>query len=248
MTSIGENIRINRINNAWSQEDLANKLGVTQKTVSNWENNKGIPEDKKKKVFEILGLVQAGSSLSGQQGLVEQTEIGPSAFGSWVNRIRLERDMSVPELAHKAGLSAPAIYNIESGKALNPRSETVRNIEKALGEKVPRETKSEISKEADVEGLGELIDFQPLVKEDWPDVAGIYVLYDISERPIYVGQGGSIKRRLQDHEEKFWFKAPIVMTGAYINIQEEGLRKKIEAILIRFLKKNAVINKQLVNR
>ena len=37
-------------------------------------------------------------------------------------------------------------------------------------------------------------------------------------------------------------------TAACIKFDEAGLRKKIETILIRFLKRNAVINKQNVER
>ena len=94
----------------------------------------------------------------------------------------------------------------------------------------------------------EFFEFDPHNPSDWPEGAGIYVLYDISERPIYVGQGSSIKRRIKEHEEKFWFKAPIVTTAAYILIDDSDLRTKVETILIRFLKKNAVINKQNVER
>jgi hypothetical protein len=42
--------------------------------------------------------------------------------------------------------------------------------------------------------------------------------------------------------------APIVVTAAYIKVPEGELRKKFETILIRFLKRNAVINKQNVDR
>jgi len=142
----------------------------------------------------------------------------------------------------------PAIYNIESGRIENPRAETIRKLEGALGKELPAETKKEIKDEATVEGVGEFFEFDPHDSDDWPDTPGIYVLYDISERPIYVGQGSSIKRRIQDHEEKFWFKSPIVTTAAYIKVDDAALRKKIETILIRFLKRNAVINKQNVER
>jgi hypothetical protein len=116
------------------------------------------------------------------------------------------------------------------------------------GEKLPAETKKEVSAEATVEGVGEFFEFDPHDRDDWPKSAGIYVLYDVSERPIYVGQGASIKIRIKDHEEKFWFKSPIVSTASYIKVEEESLRLKIERILIRFLKRNAVINKQNVDR
>lgn len=243
-------MRRGRIKNAWTQAKFGEKVGVGQVTVSNWEKGKSIPDrDQKSRVREVLGFGQPDSNRAGEEVVaVQADEEGPSAFGSWLNRIRLERGLSVGELATKAGLSAPAIYNIESGRIENPRPDTVRRLEKALGEELPEEAKKEIRKDATIEGVGEFFEFDPLSREDWPEVPGIYVLYDISERPIYVGQGASIKRRIQEHEEKFWFKPPIVVTAAYIKIAAESLRRKIETILIRFLKRNAVINKQNVER
>jgi transcriptional regulator with XRE-family HTH domain len=235
----GKRIRRSRIRYGLSQTDLAEKFGVSQVTVSNWETSKTpLRPEQKSAVFEFLGLKKTSVKGGLTEAPPEEEEGGPSAIGSWLSRIRLERKMSVPELAAKAGLSAPAIYNIESGRISNPRAETIRRLEAALKEKVPSETRQEIREEATVEGVGEFFEFDP----------GIYVLYDISERPVYVGQGSSIKKRIQDHEEKFWFKSPIVSTAAYINVPGGDLRKKIETILIRFLKRNAVINKQHVER
>ena len=77
---------------------------------------------------------------------------------------------------------------------------------------------------------------------------GICVCYDISDRPIYVGQGSSIKTRIRDHSDKFWFGPPIVETGSYVQIDDKDLRVKVETLLIKFLKSNAVINKQSVER
>ena len=247
--STGERIRRNRIRNGLSQIDLAEKLQVSQMTVSNWETGKvALKPDQKSRAFEILGIEKSSSGLKTADEDLLPEEQGPSAIGAWLSRVRVERKMSVPELAAKAQLSAPAIYNIESGRIANPRAETIKRLEGALSEEIPSETREEIREEATVEGVGEFFEFDPLNKVDWPDVPGIYVLYDISERPIYVGQGSSIRRRIQDHEEKFWFKSPIVSTAAYIKVADVDLRKKIETILIRFLKRNAVINKQHVER
>ena len=74
------------------------------------------------------------------------------------------------------------------------------------------------------------------------------MLYDISERPVYVGEGGNVRRRIRDHEEKFWFKRPIVESASWIAVEDSDLRLKIEKTLIKFLKSNAVINKQNVDR
>jgi hypothetical protein len=138
---------------------------------------------------------------------------------------------------------------LESGRIANPREGTVRKLEAALGKNLPDEAKREISEEAQIEGVGELKGFNPHDNDDLPAVAGIYVFYDISERPIYVGQSGDIKARiLRDHREKFWFRSPITETGAYVEVADKSLREKVETLLIRFMKSNAVINKQNVDR
>ena len=105
-----------------------------------------------------------------------------------------------------------------------------------------------MEEDARIEGLGGLTDFNPHETNSLPSAAGVYVLYDISERPIYVGMGRNIGKRIQDHDEKFWFKKPIVETGSYVEIGDELLRRQIETLLIKFLKSNAVINKQGVDR
>lgn len=250
--SFGELMRRGRIKNAWTQAELGEKLGVTQATISNWEIGRVPPNRAQKtRVREVLGLNERVSSESSDSALTFEThddQAGPSAIGTWLNRARLDRGLSVAELASKSSVSVPAIYSIEAGRIDNPRSETVRRLEVALDRTVPTETKTEVRKEATLEGVGEFFEFDPHDKGDWPEVPGIYVLYDVSERPIYVGQGSSIKGRLRDHEEKFWFKSPIVETAAYIRIDDGTLRGRIELILIRFLKRNAVINKQNVGR
>jgi len=74
------------------------------------------------------------------------------------------------------------------------------------------------------------------------------VLYDVTGRPTYVGQGQEIKARILAHEQKFWFKRPVVQTARYIKITDPKLRLQVEMILIRFLKSHLLINKQGVDR
>jgi hypothetical protein len=74
------------------------------------------------------------------------------------------------------------------------------------------------------------------------------VLYDISQRPLYVGQGKVIDKRIRDHNDKFWFRSPIVETASFVQINSRELRERVEAVLIKFMKNNAVINKQHVDR
>ena len=74
------------------------------------------------------------------------------------------------------------------------------------------------------------------------------MFYDVSQRPIYVGMSDDVRRRILDHSEKFWFKAPIVETGSYVEIKDKTLRRQVETLLIKFLKSNAVLNRQNVER
>jgi len=76
------------------------------------------------------------------------------------------------------------------------------------------------------------------------------VFYDITDRPVYVGRATErdIAQRVPEHYEKFWFRPPVVDRGAYIQIDEADLCKKVEQVLIRFLKSNALFNKQGVDR
>jgi hypothetical protein len=97
-------------------------------------------------------------------------------------------------------------------------------------------------------GISDLIEFNPHDPKDFPTVGGIYVLYDISDRPMYIGQGMSIDKRLRSHYDKFWFRPPIVESASYVQVDEKPLQERVEAVLIKFLKSNAVINKRLVDR
>src|SRR4051794_35186800 len=102
----GEKVRRARIRNAWTQAELAAKLEVSAATISNWETGKVVPTPSQKSQLKIfLGLA---SRESGKGSEIRGTEEGPAAFGVWVNRTRLERQLSVPELAAKAEISVAA--------------------------------------------------------------------------------------------------------------------------------------------
>jgi transcriptional regulator with XRE-family HTH domain len=173
---------------------------------------------------------------------------GGSAFGAWLSKTRTEKGMSVPELASKSGITAPAIYNIESGKSLNPQKETRRRLEQALGASIPADVTKEAERAQEIKGLGSLTDFDPYDEQNLPAVAGVYVFYDIAERPIYVGKAAIIASRVKEHKEKFWFRPPIVINAAYVPVSDATVRHQIEQVLIKFLKSNAVINRQSVER
>ncbi|HEY6431832.1 MAG TPA: helix-turn-helix domain-containing protein [Acetobacteraceae bacterium] len=236
----GQRIRKAREREGLTQAALADKVGVAPASVSVWEAGGGVSEGNKKTLEKILGPIF--SKKREELALISDTEV--SSFGLWLRDQRSRARFSVPELAAVAGVSAPAIYNIESGKIKNPQASTRNKLAKALNQSVPDQVVKDTEQGQAVTGLGNLTDFEPHSKNEWPQCAGVYVLYDISERPIYVGKGDKIAKRLNEHYEKFWFKSPVVQYASYIEVKDTQLRHQLEQAMIKFLKSNAVINKQ----
>jgi transcriptional regulator with XRE-family HTH domain len=179
-----------------------------------------------------------------------RNEIDPSAssYGAWVKEARLRLGLTMSELARRVGLSHVAILKIESGKIKNPRTETREKIELALKQAPSQATIDQAKIESAIEGLGYLEDFDPYDLETVPSAPGVYVFYDVSERPVYVGQSVNLRRRINSHKDRFWFKPPIVYSGSFIKVLDGILRNQIEQLLIKFLRSNAVLNQQHVSR
>lgn len=238
---LGAAIRRARQAQEWSQAELAERLQVTQPAVSGWERGRGLTEANLQNLEKVLGSFTADG---------ESTAAVPGDFGLWLRETRGQKGLSVPELAEAAQVSAPTIYNIESGRSRRAQEKTRKKLVKALGERLPESVivDEELEGAEVAAGIGAMTDFDPHDDANLPTKAGIYVFYDVSERPIYVGQAQRINKRIRDHADKFWFKRPIVDNAAYIEIQDEVLRVQLERVLITFLKSNAVINKQHVHR
>ncbi len=167
---------------------------------------------------------------------------------SKIRQTRLLDGITQVGLSLKAGVPIPGGYDTETGGTPNPLCERIDSFKSELGIHLPHDARNENKHEANIGVIGELLDFDPHDPDKHPTVGGIYVFYDISERPLYVGQGKAIDKRIRDHNDKFWFRSPIVETASYVQISDRRLRERVEAVLIRFLKSNAVINKQLVDR
>lgn len=236
----GQRLRRAREREGLTQSALAKKIGCTQGSITGWEAGREPSLQYKRPLEDVLGPI-FGQATEQQ---VDQTIDEVSSFGTWLRQQRLLADLSVPELSDKSGISAPAIYNIESGKSQNPQAGTRNRLADALGLSVPKQVVEDTIEQQSVQGLGPLIDFQPHDQSDWPSVAGVYVFYDISQRPVYVGKATNISQRLAFHEDRFWFKRPIVEYASYIEVPERELRHQLEQALIKFLKSNAVINRQ----
>lgn len=237
MAWVKTRIKQARISAGYTQEEFAKKLEVSQALVSQWESGRARPsESNTEKIERVLGALSKAEYFRG------------SPFGEWLKKSRLSKNLSVQELAKGADVSPLTIYLIEKGTVTRPQKATIDAIVGELDTELPKDFTQELDKESKIEGFGNLTDFDPYDEDNLPSIAGIYVFYDISDRPIYVGQGENIGRRVQDHAEKFWFKQPVVERGSYIAVSDKKMRLRIETLLIKFLKSNAIINIKNVDR
>ena len=129
-------IKAARIKVGLSQYELANKVGVSQPTISNWERGPGSPSERE---------LQLLNNILGPPSAEDTTDASP--LGAWLTKARNEKGFSIPELAHLSGLTPPAIYRIEAGITRNVRASTRAKLEKALGSRVPADAAKEIEQD-----------------------------------------------------------------------------------------------------
>jgi transcriptional regulator with XRE-family HTH domain len=169
-------------------------------------------------------------------------------FGEWLNEQMDKQQVSIQDLANKTGLTYTGIWNIVKGNTAYPRQETRNKLSAALNQAVPSEVEQEIKQESVIEGYT-WTDFTPTDLETVPELGGVYVFYDITDRPVYVGKSRSnVRGRVKDHQTRFWFKPPLVVRGSFLAIEDPAMYDKIETILIRFLGNHALLNAKGVVR
>jgi transcriptional regulator with XRE-family HTH domain len=169
-------------------------------------------------------------------------------FGEWLNKEMAKQDISIQDLADKTRLTYTGIWNIVKGNTAYPREETRRKLSEALNQTVPTEVEKEIEQEAAISGYT-WTDFTPSDLETVPALGGVYVFYDVTDRPVYVGKSNkNVRGRVRDHQTRFWFKHPLVVRGSFLAIDDPVMCEKIEAILIKFLGNHALLNSKGVVR
>lgn len=216
--TVADLLRHARLRNGLTQTELAERIGLRQPSIAQWENGAPIPDDRLKQLVRILG------QFTGKYRHEEEVYLpsgGPSTLGVWAARSRVEKRWTQSELAEKAGVSPQTISNIETGRFPNPRKSTVEALERAFKKEFPSEVKKEIEEEATIEGLGaRVVDVEEVKShDDFPACSGIYVLYDVRGFITYVGKSKNIRDRIRTHSEKAWFKdSRVVQSGAYVEL------------------------------
>jgi transcriptional regulator with XRE-family HTH domain len=174
---------------------------------------------------------------------------GPGPFGVWLRAAREKAGRTQGWLAEQSGVSGQQISNIEIGRTRNPQESTRTKLEKALSMQAPPETVQEETESQTIPGLGTLVGFDPHEQDSLPRCHGVYVLYDKTARPVYVGRATKrhISVRIPEHYEKFWFRRPVIDSGRYIEIPGEELCARTETLLIKVLDRHLLLNRQGVS-
>ena len=172
-----------------------------------------------------------------------------SAFGDWFRNEMATQNLSIASLVERTGITYTGIWNIIKGNTISPRKETRDKLAAALNKTIPPVIEAEIKDQAELLPGLEWVDFTPTDLETVPQASGVYVFYDITDRPVYVGKSSyNVRNRVKDHQTRFWFKAPLVVRGSFLSIPDANLCTSIETILIKFLGKHALLNSKGVVR
>lgn len=225
-----------------TQAALAERFGVSQAAISTWENGTSQPVGDQKR--DVVAWVNKSKDADSDDDNDEQER---SAFGDWLYNERQRRGWSREELSEKADITAQAIYLIETGRVRSPWKQTRERLASALGkaESPPEDVLDELEKEEQISGGGQLNDFSPWDDKTIPESPCVYVYYDRTDRPIYIGQTSNLRRRNVQHQENDkWFFRRLVERGAFIELKNKAERDRTEQLLIHFLGRNTIFNKQ----
>jgi transcriptional regulator with XRE-family HTH domain len=110
----GSLLRHVRNRNGLTRQSLAEELSVTPLSIFNWETGKNKPQPNSKALIEKFGE----EAFDPDRSIIEDE--GPSALSTWLAGKRAGKKWSRKELAQQAGVTEMRIWNIESGRTLNP--------------------------------------------------------------------------------------------------------------------------------
>ncbi len=112
MTKISEWLKNSRMKSKLSQQQLADKMGISQPLVSQWEG----------------GGVQPNNETLQKLSAILESDIDENFLdidlGEWLQEQREKNGLSRDQLAEKAGISPLTIYFIENGTTKSPQEAT----------------------------------------------------------------------------------------------------------------------------
>lgn len=212
-----------------SQRSLAEIMGCSATTISQFETGgRAASGELFEEILIVLGL----------------KDIDTSTFRGWLidamAKASFEFDQFPEDIADESGNTLSDLVGFIIKYDYDElEGEWIAVIEKLLKQKFKPSSPEKGEKFVDT-----FTQFNPYNKESCPKVAGIYVLYDKSNRPVYIGQSNNIRTRISQHMEKKWFLPPIIESAGYIKITDEDIRKFVESCLIKTCRSLLLINKK----
>ena len=165
-------------------------------------------------------------------------------FSAWLGLQMEAKSLTAQQLAKIVGCHPTTVSSILARRIENPSNEMMAKIRLALNEEVPasivREL-HELKSFADKEDVWD--DFNPHDHDSIPNKPGVYALFSPTDAVMYVGMAKNVRSRISNHRDKKWFLPEIIEYGMLFYSDDENERKKIEDILIKFLRTRAWLNK-----
>ncbi len=145
-------------------------------------------------------------------------------------RLRKRARISTAHLARLAGCSEEAIVRYESGVPLPKKS--TDQIREALRPRIsPASTPQKKQP-----GIGKFARVDPESWQDLPTTPGVLILFDLSERPIYVGESTNLRDLVRAGRKLQWFSYPLVTKIGYSEVEDDNLRHQALDLLQRTCK------------
>lgn len=129
--SLGENLRARRIALGLTQKQLGNLIGITQRSVSRYEQNTIVPEENKLQkladifgcnVWDLTGINQTGMNLVRKGSNKEQND----SEWSTLKALRKNRNLTQEQLSIMVGISSFKISQYERGVKHPPNHEIIK--------------------------------------------------------------------------------------------------------------------------
>lgn len=165
-------------------------------------------------------------------------------FADWLNLQMEAKSLTAQQLAKIVGCHPTTVSSILTRRIENPSNEMMAKIRVALNEEVPASIVRELHERksfADKEDVWD--DFNPHDHDSIPNKPGVYALFSPTDAVMYVGMAKNVRARISSHRDKKWFLPEIIEYGMLFYSDDENERKKIEDILIKFLRTRAWLNK-----
>ena len=188
-----------------------------------------------------IAIDKIKSGLPNQEEEIEEEEFD---FAEWLKFQMEAKSLSGNRLAKLVGCHNTTISAILNRRIENPSNEMMERIRNALQEKIPEAVTNDLNEKKKFDNKNDVWDdFNPHDHDSIPNKPGVYALFSPTNVVLYVGKAQNVSSIIASHREKKWFLEDIIEYGMLFYSDDENERKKIEDILIKFLRTNAWLNK-----